>query len=38
MAGIEIVRLTSRRIESEPEQVVRRLRVLLARRRAELTP
>jgi hypothetical protein len=36
MAGIEIVRLTSRRIEREPEQVADRLRVLLARRRAEL--
>jgi very-short-patch-repair endonuclease len=36
MAGIEIVRLTFRRIEREPGQVAQRLCVLLARRRAEL--
>jgi very-short-patch-repair endonuclease len=37
LAGVEIVRLTSRRIEREPDQVVHRLHVLLARRRAELS-
>jgi very-short-patch-repair endonuclease len=36
LAGIEIVRLTSRRIERDPVQVAHRLRVLLARRRNEL--
>jgi very-short-patch-repair endonuclease len=37
LEGIEIIRLTSRRIEREPEQVANRLRVLLARRRAEVS-
>jgi very-short-patch-repair endonuclease len=36
LAGIEMVRITARRIAHEPEEVVRRLRVLLERRRKEL--
>jgi very-short-patch-repair endonuclease len=38
LAGIELVRLTAWRIEREPEQVAHRLRVLLERRRSEITP
>jgi very-short-patch-repair endonuclease len=38
LEGIEIVRLTWRRIEHEPDQVAHRLRALLRRRRAELMP
>lgn len=36
LAGIEMVRITARRIAREPEEVVGRLRVLLGRRRGEL--
>jgi hypothetical protein len=37
LAGIEMVRITARRIAHEPEEVVGRLRVLLERRQRELT-
>jgi hypothetical protein len=36
LAGIDIVRVTARRIEREPDRVAARLRALLARRREEL--
>lgn len=36
LAGIDSVRLTARRIEREPEEVAKRLGILLDRRRSEL--
>ena len=36
LAGIEVVRISARRIEKEPQQVARRIRILLSRRRASL--
>lgn len=38
LAGIDVVRITARRIEREPHEVARRLGLHLARRRAELGP
>lgn len=37
LAGIELIRLTGRRLEREPQQVVDRLRRLLDQRRRQLT-
>jgi len=36
LAGIESIRISARRIESEPVEVGRRLAILLTRRRREL--
>ena len=36
LAGIDVIRISARRIEREPERVALRLRTLLARRRVEL--
>lgn len=36
LAGIDSIRITARRIEQEPQAVARRLKLLLAQRRAEL--
>jgi hypothetical protein len=36
LAGIDSIRISARRIETEPQQVAKRIRTLLARRRTEL--
>jgi very-short-patch-repair endonuclease len=38
LAGIEMVRITGRRLARKPDEVAERLRLLLARRRQELRP
>jgi hypothetical protein len=38
LLGIDAIRITARRIEREPREVARRLRLHLDRRRRELTP
>jgi len=37
LAGIDTIRITARRIEREPDEVARRLRLHLHRRRTELS-
>lgn len=38
LAGIEMIRITGRRLKRNPEQVAEHLKILLARRRSELRP
>lgn len=38
LAGIEMIRITGRRLKHKPDEVMERLRVFLARRRHELQP
>jgi hypothetical protein len=36
LAGIDSIRISARRIETEPQQVAKRIRTFLTRRRTEL--